>query len=154
MTAENNLVVIRCLNGQVLKGYTQDFFPNRPSFHLLPAGGKPPVEVHCHELKAVFFVKDLTGNKARPDIKGFLARPGETAHGKKVAVRFKDGEILCGYSLSYVPGRAGFFMFPADSGSNNLRVYVVATSTAEVAAGPAADRLAQRAIEESNRRAA
>jgi hypothetical protein len=66
------------------------------------------------------------------------------AQGKKVAVLFKDGELLCGYTLTYVPGRDGFFMFPADGDTNNLRVYVVNASTAEVKTGPEAEALAQR----------
>ncbi len=145
MSAETNLVIVRYLNGNMLRGSTQDFFPNRASFHLQPGGGKPAVEVHCKELKAVFFVKDLKGNAAREDVRGYVTGPKENVHGKKVAVRFKDGEIVCGYSLSYQPGRDGFFMFPADTGSNNLRIYVVASATAEIRLGPGADQLAQQA---------
>jgi hypothetical protein len=61
-------------------------------------------------------------------------------------VRFKDGELLCGYSLSYSPDRDGFFMFPADPGSNNIRIYVITGSTVEVKAGPAAEAMAQRSL--------
>lgn len=144
--AELTRVVAHFSDGKLLKGTTQDFFPNRASFHLQPADGGPAVEVRCRQLKALFFVKDYAGNRARRDLRGFIAAPGETNHGKKIAVRFKDGELLCGYSLSYMPDREGFFMFPADSGSNNLRVYVVTASTVEVKAGPAADVLAQKAL--------
>lgn len=144
--ADVNRVVVHFSDGKLLKGTTQDFFPNRPSFHLQPADGGPAAEVRCKQLKALFFVKDFAGNRTRRDLRGFIAAPGETTHGKKIAVRFKDGELLCGYSLSYMPDRDGFFMFPADSGSNNLRVYVVMASTVEVKAGPAADVLAQKAL--------
>jgi hypothetical protein len=144
--AELNRVVAHFLDGRLLKGTTQDFFPNRASFHLQPVDGGPTVEVRCKSLKALFFVKDYAGNASRRDLRGFLAAPGETAQGKKMAVRFKDGELLCGYSLSYLPDREGFFMFPADGGSNNLRIYVLATATVEVKAGPAADVLAQKVL--------
>ena len=154
MSAETTLVIVHFMDNRLLKGTTQDFFPNRPQFHLLPVEGKGTVEVKSKDLKAVFFVRDLNGNRDRQDIRGFLAQPGENAHGTKIAVRFKDGEIICGYSLSYTPGREGFFLFPADSGSNNLRVYVVTIGAAEIAAGPAADRLAQRAIDGGKRRVA
>jgi hypothetical protein len=130
----------------LIKGTTQDFFPNRASFHLQPADGSPTTEVRCKTLKAIFFVKQYAGDAKRRDLRGFLAAPGETAQGRKMAVRFKDGELLCGYSLSYLPDREGFFMFPADSGSNNLRIYVLAAATVEVKAGPAADVLAQKAL--------
>ena len=142
--AESNRGVARLMDGTTIKGTTQDFFPNRPLFHVAPAGGGPVVEVRTKLLKAVFFVKDFTGDTTRRDVRGFLAAPVETAQGKKLAVRFKDGELLCGHSLSYSPEREGFFMFPADSHANNLRVYVLTAAAAEVKAGPAADALAQR----------
>ncbi|MBI1797070.1 MAG: hypothetical protein HY076_07725 [Candidatus Eisenbacteria bacterium] len=144
--AEINRVVAHFTDGRLLKGTTQDFFPNRPSFHLQPAVGGAPVEVRCRQLKGLFFVKDFAGNAKRRDLRGFLAAPGETAHGKKIAVRFKDGELLCGYSLTFMPDRDGFFVFPSDSGSNNLRIYVLSVATAEVKAGPAADVLAQKVL--------
>jgi hypothetical protein len=144
--AELNRVVAHFTDHRILKGTTQDFFPNRASFHLQPAEGGPTVEIRCKQLKGLFFVKEYAGNAKRRDLRGFLAAPGETSHGKKIAVRFKDGELLCGYSLSYMPDREGFFMFPSDSGSNNLRIYVVTAATAEVKAGPAADVLAQKVL--------
>ena len=144
--AESNRVVAHLVNGRLVKGTTQDFFPNRPVFHVLPAEGGAQVEVRCKQLKALFFVRDFAGDHARRDLRGFLNGPGDTAHGKKVAVRFKDGEIICGYSLSYAPDRDGFFLFPADSGSNNLRIFIVTATAAEVASGPGADALAQKAL--------
>ncbi len=143
---ETNRVVVHFTDGKLLKGTTQDFFPNRPSFHLQPADGTGAVDVRCKTLKGVFFVKDFAGNARRRDLRGFLAAAGETVHGKKIAVRFKDGELLCGYSLSYMPDRDGFFMFPSDSRSNNIRIYVINAATVEVKAGPAADVLAKKVL--------
>jgi hypothetical protein len=139
-------VVAHFTDGKLLKGTTQDFFPNRPRFHLQPVEGGVPIEIRCRSLKALFFVKEFAGNARRRDLRGFLSSPGETAQGKKIAVRFKDGELLCGYALSYMPDREGFFMFPADGGSNNLRIYVVMSATVEVKSGPLADALAQKVL--------
>jgi hypothetical protein len=144
--AESNKVVAHLLDGSLIKGTTQDFFPNRPLFHISPCDGRSPVEVKARLLKALFFVKELTGDPKRPKLRGFLEGPRENAQGKKLCVRFKDGELLCGYSLSYSPERTGFFMFPADRGSNNERVYVVLSSTVEVKAGPAAEAMARKAL--------
>jgi hypothetical protein len=144
--SDGNRVVAHLLDGKLVKGTTQDFFPNRPLFHVQPVEGGAPVEVRTRQLKAVFFVKEYGGSQTRRDLSGFIAGPGETAQGKKLAVRFKDGELLCGYSLAYSPERDGFFMFPSDAGTNNLRVYVLSAAAAEVKAGPAADILAQRVI--------
>ena len=149
--AETNHVVVHFTDGSLLKGTTQDFYPNRPGFHLLPADGSPVVEVLCRNMKALFFVKNLKGNAARPDEHGEFAGKGPNTQGKKIAVRFKDGELLCGYSLTYVPGREGFFMSPADANTNNLRVYVVNASAEEVKAGPEAEALAQKVLSEKSR---
>jgi hypothetical protein len=151
--AEQNKVVVRFLNGKLLKGTTQDFFPKRPLFHVLPLGGGAASEVLTRELKAVFFVKDYEGNPQRKDLRGFVSGPHETAQGKKIAVRFRDGELMCGYSLSYAPDRSGFFMFPADEGSNNERVFVVTGSCAEVKSGPAADDLVNKLLRDDEKAA-
>lgn len=143
---ESLRVVVRFSNGRTLKGTTQDFKPASPSFHLIPAEGGAPVEVRLDELKAVFFVRDLDGKPSRPKLRGFLDAPAETAQGKKVAVRFRDEELLCGYTLSYSPDRKGFFVFPADSEGNNQRVFVVTSGASEIKAGPAAEQLAQKVL--------
>ena len=144
--SETNKVVVHSLGGKLLKGTTQDFFPNRPLFHILPLDARTTIEVKTRQLKAVFFVKDYVGQAQRKDIRGFINGPCETAQGKKLAVRFKDGEMLCGYSLSYSPDRDGFFMFPSDPGSNNMRIYVLTAACAEVKAGPAAELMAQKSL--------
>ena len=64
-SGENNLVVARYRTGEVVKGYTRDFFPDRPVFHILPKGGQVSVQVKTPELKGVFFVRDLLGNRLR-----------------------------------------------------------------------------------------
>ena len=141
-------VVAHLTDGRVLRGATQDFFPNRPMFHLISADGGATLEIRTKQMKGLFFVRDFKGNRTRKDVHGFIAGPAETGQGKKIAVLFKDGELLCGYSLSYMPDREGFFLFPADKGSNNLRVYVVMSATKEVKAGPMADQLAARILAE------
>ena len=109
------------------------------------AGG-PPVQVRCADLKAVLFVKSHEGDARRTKLRGFVEAPAEVAQGRKIAVRFKDGELICGYTLSYTPDRDGFFLLPADADGNNIRIYVVTASAAEVKAGPAAEALAQRVL--------
>lgn len=139
-------IVVRYRNGEVLKGTTQDFFPNRPSFHLLPRLGGAAIEVRCRELKAVFFVKDFLGRSERLDIPGFLAAPGLSNQGRKVTVRFEDGEMICGYSVTFMPGREGFFIFPADVEANNTRIYVLVDAATDVKVGPAAEAEARAAV--------
>ena len=151
--AELNRVVAHYEDGTLLKGTTQDFNVGKPSFHLLPINGQPTVEVHCRALKAVFFVKDFKGASHSPASRGFVPAGAGSPGGKKIAALFHDGELMCGYTLSYVPGREGFFMFPADPNSNNLRIFVVNALVEEVCVGAEADALAERVAAERKRAA-
>jgi len=144
--AEFNQVVVHFDDGKVLKGRTNDFQPNRQIFHLFSTDGTRPVPIRFDLLKAVFFVEDLRGNPSRSDLPRFLSGAAETAKGKKIAVRFKDGELLCGYTLTYTPGKKGFFVVPADPRSNNKRIYVLASATSEIYSGPAADDLVRKLL--------
>jgi Family of unknown function (DUF6982) len=143
---ESLRVVVRFTDGNTLKGTTQDFRAANPRFHLIPADGGAVMEVSTDRLKAVFFVRDFEGEPERAKLRGFLSAPPETAQGKKVAVRFRDDELVCGYTLSFSPDRKGFFLFPADAGGNNLRIYVVTSAASEIKAGPAAEQLALRIL--------
>ena len=140
--SETNKVVVRFLDGRVQKGTTEDFFPNRPTFHLRPLGASEMTDVRCKELKAVFFVKDFAGDPKRHEARGFERSNVDVSRGKKIAIRFKDGELVFGYTLTYMPDRSGFFITPADPSSNNLRIYVLAHAMREVKVGPAADAVA------------
>lgn len=142
---DNNLVVARYRNGQVIKGYTRDFFPERPVFHVLPKGGAQSVPVKLTELKGVFFVRDLLGNRLRHKNRRFPAQDPGPQSGRRIAVLFEDGELLVGHSQTYSPERPGFFVFPLDPQGNNLRVYVVRAATKQVKLGPMAEELARAA---------
>lgn len=147
VSSEIQKVVVRYQDGRVLKGVTQDFSPMRPQFHLHVANGDV-TPVLTKQLKAVFVVRDLDGDRSRQDTKGFIAAPPETNAGKKIAVRFKDGELICGYTTSWTPERPGFFLTPADPTTNNIRIYVVSAAAGEVKAGPAAEALAEKWLSE------
>jgi hypothetical protein len=113
---------------------------------MSPLDGDGPVEVCFADLKALFFVRELKGNPKRPNIRGFLRLPGSTPQGIKIAVRFQDGELLCGYSYMHIAGADAFFLFPADTTSNNQRVFVIVAATTEIAVGTAADALVRNAV--------
>lgn len=148
----NNKVVARYLDGRVLKGVTRDFSPNRISFHVEVDGTGEIIELRCRHLKALFFVRSLDGDSSRQDLRGFVEGPAETAQGRKIAVRFRDDEFVCGYTLSWSPDRDGFFLFPSDAGGNNQRIFVIAGSTDEVKSGVQAEALAQRMLAEQRAR--
>jgi hypothetical protein len=139
---EQNLVVARYANGQVIKGSTRDFHPDRAVFHVLPKGVATGVPVKVSELKAVFFVHDLIGNRMRNKNRKFPAVDQGPQTGRRIAVLFKDGELLVGNALTYSLDRPGFFVTPADPAGNNLRVYVVRAAVTSVKLGPEAEKLA------------
>lgn len=128
-----NRVVARYSDGHILKGETSDFLPNKELFHVIPTsqpGAKGPVAVKVGELKAVFFVKDLEGDPRHMERKSF--DPARPPAGRKIRVVFMDGEVLLGTTQGYQPGRPGFFIVPADEGSNIERCYVVSASASSI----------------------
>ena len=122
-------VVVRYANGSLIKGYTMDFFPNKPLFHVQPVEiGRMDrgVDVLVSQLKAVFFVKDFMGNASHNDQKHFA--DGQQVSGRKAEVIFSDGEVMVGSTVGYDRMRPGFFFTPADSAANNLRLYAVSSA--------------------------
>ena len=124
-------IVVRYAEGQILKGYSQDFNAARSQFSLWPspaAAGHERVIVPLARLKAVFFVRDFAGNP------GYVERTDydDAQHGRRIEVTLVDDEVLVGRTLSYRPDGYGFFVFPADPLANNIRVFVVATSVRQV----------------------
>lgn len=117
-------VVIRFVDGKLLRGYSNNFHPDAAHLHLSP-------EVNCStdarlfvpmaRLKAVFFVRDLDGNADHVDSNVF----DHTPRARKLEVTFRDGEVMAGSTLNYKPGGQGFYLTPANSRGNNQRVFVV-----------------------------
>lgn len=125
-------VVVRFSDGRLIKGFTNDFFPNKDRFHVIPADNHSgeAIEVTTKDLKAVFLVRDFIGDSKYNERKEYIE--GEKPSGKKVEVTFADGEVLVGSTLGYDAKRQGFFVFPADPKSNNIRVYAVCSAVEKV----------------------
>jgi len=126
---EPSKIVTRYRDGRTLKGTTQNFFPNKPVFHVIRKGGAGPgdvIEVNLEDLKAIFFVRDFTGNAKHVERKKLS--PGERPQGRLMEVTCKDGEVIVGTTSGYDPKRPGFFLFPIDASANNARVYVVTSA--------------------------
>ncbi len=125
-------VVVRYSDGRVIKGSAQDFFPNRDRFHLFPVdkSSGEAIEVYMKGLKAIFVVRDFSGEPLYDERKRYIG--GEKPSGQKVEVTFIDGEVLVGSTLGYDMRWQGFFVFPADPQSNNIRVFVVSSAVKKV----------------------
>ena len=126
---EPSKIVARYRDGRTLKGTSQNFFPNKPVFHVkrLDASGSGDlVEVNLEDLKAVFFVRDFMGNAKHVERKKLA--PGDRPQGRLMEVACKDGEVIVGTTTGYDPKRPGFFLFPIDPSANNVRVYMVTSA--------------------------
>jgi hypothetical protein len=126
-------IVVRFLNGEVLKGYTNNFFPNKPIFKVTPLNAHNPSEtrtVQIKDLKALFFVRDFDGDSSYNEEKSF---PQDKQHpGRKIEITFHDNETLVGTTFGYDPNRPGFFLHPADSQSNNERIFAVSAAVKKI----------------------
>jgi hypothetical protein len=118
------MIVARFLDGKVVKGTTQDFLPNKATFHVYENGdeGSSALELSVVSLKAVFFVKSFEGREDHVEDYSFEKTKG---YGRKCVVKLIDGEIITGYTSGYGADRPGFFLIPAEADSNNARVFIV-----------------------------
>ena len=119
-----NQAVVAFQDGRRLKGYVFNFSATRESFRLFPTENAPPesgIEVKMEELKAVFFVKDFAGH---PDYKESSSQ-SIPQHGHRIEVAFHDGETISGVTEGYNKQKLGFFVFPADPQSNNIRIFII-----------------------------
>ena len=132
-------VVVHYKDGRVLKGHTKDFDPQNEDFTLQPyvAGGEP-VAVAVEDLKAVFHVRTFEGNRDHAPARKAVGHVEEPrfrdvmSGGRKALLEFTDGERMWGFAAGLEKSLPGFFFFPTDPQSNNLRVYVVRTALRDV----------------------
>jgi hypothetical protein len=128
-------VVAHFRSGRLLKGYTEDFAPDKDTFTLVSEERRDlghAYQVRIEDLKAVFFVRALGGNMFYREKKKFMEVNMSHLRGIGVRLQFKDGEVIRGSSLDYAVGKKAFFVTPVDPESNNERIYVVADSLLEV----------------------
>ncbi len=137
-----NRIVLHFQDKRMLKGYTHDFTPLREKFHLVSEQEEDKgnvYEIRCSDLKAVFFVKTLQGDREHVEKKSFDDVDAAGLRGLKVKVEFPDGEIIRGTSFGYSKSRKGFFIVPIDPDSNNERIYVVVDVLRDVRIGAEAE---------------
>ncbi|MGQ9464413.1 MAG: DUF6982 domain-containing protein [bacterium] len=137
-STEVNRIVLHYKNGNIIKGITHDFVPEKSQFHLVHLDGKIE-EINTETLKAIFFVKSYEGKKDYAEAKGFTKVDPVSFRGMKIKITFIDNEVIYGATMGYNKTRKGFFIIPADPDSNNIRIYVVASAVKEVKLGSQAE---------------
>ena len=135
-------VVLHFQDGRISKGYLlRDLNEESGFVEFNEIGSDDPVKVNTEELKAVFFVRDFMGN---PDYKEQRRYGISEKIGRRVYIKFKDGEVMLGYLLGKLPwkkgfflngdkgNKTGFFIVPVDRESNNLKIFVVAEAVKDM----------------------
>jgi hypothetical protein len=121
-----NKVVARYRDGSMIKGITYDFAPLKKIFHIVSnsTGEKVTHTIIPTDLKALFFLKSLDGNKYATISHNVPGEDATTSGVKKLKITFFDDEVLLCTSHVYVPGKEAFFVNPLEMDSNNIRIYI------------------------------
>jgi hypothetical protein len=134
-------VVLHLKNGTIVKGFLVQFSEEADELRILTRKGATE-RFYIDDLKAIFFVKTFEGKPKYRETK----RYDETDFkGKRIYIKFYDGESILGYlqgdfpwqkgfHLSgQSPKKKGFFIIPVDKQSNNEKIFVVVSSVEDVA---------------------
>jgi len=127
--------VAKYQNREIIKGWVEDFRPDRDTFILYPLidySEEETLEIKFDSLKAVFFVKDFIGDKNYKKVRTFDVDLKITPSQRKLIVNFIDGEKLYGTSHSYGRYKVGFFVYPVDQKDNSDRIFVVHSAVESV----------------------
>ena len=128
-------IVVKYQNGEIIKGWVEEFKPGRESFILFPLfeySQEERIEIEFSSLKAVFFVKDFIGDKNYKKVRTFNVDLKITPSQRKLIVNFEDEEHLYGTSHNYGRYKVGFFMYPVDPKDNSERIFVVHSAVLSV----------------------
>lgn len=141
----NQKAVLRFNNGTTLKGYMKDFNPKNDKVTVEEAKTGGTHSVRIDELKAIFFIRSFEGNSSHKE-KKLYGISGNRGH--RLFIKFNDGESLVGFLEGDVPWERGFFLskhgkdlrgffiLPVDLDSNNIKVFVIASSVKDVTVVP------------------
>ncbi len=123
---EYDKVVLRYLDGEMKKRLVSKHVSlTRNTFNAITADGVVE-QVKYSDLKAVFYVKNLDGNRDYHDSKAH--RDNTMKKRRQAQVFFKDGEVMRGTVMNYSSDKQGFFLTPADPDGNDEKVFVVMTA--------------------------
>ena len=111
-------MVVRMAGGELLKGFSHDFAPNKPRLHVQMVGPEGEVlgtrDVYVKDVEAIFFVRDFAFDR-KDHLPGPLTdeNPAAVPAGARaVVVKFIWGKEMEGLTYGYDPKRPGFFVYP------------------------------------------
>jgi hypothetical protein len=133
-----NEVVARYIDGRVVKGISLDVDPAKPTCHVR-AAEQGTMTVRLADLKALFFVKSLAGNREHHEAMAVDAGDPRSRGAVRLELTFADGERIVGLTVRYPPIKPFFYVVPADQKSNNIRILVNRAAVKRMAQLPDAD---------------
>ena len=123
---EKRKVILRKLNGEVLKGYVEGT-PDLLTVENVTISSltEERIQVPKRDVKALFFVRKFSGDKEYSEIKFFESQP--KIDGLWVRLHFMDSESIEGIVANTIKFLVedGFYLKPPDPNSNNRLMFVV-----------------------------
>jgi len=113
-------IVIRYLNGTIRKRIINDINIEIDRFTIRNVLTGKLESYTTTDLKAIFWVKNLIGDPSRVDKQGFI----KEADPSNIFIEFKDNECQWGSQTGYSNKATGFFFYPHDPDSNNIKCYI------------------------------
>ncbi len=141
----NERVVARFKASKLVKGYLKSFSDDSGAVIVEDTKSRAEHSIPVEDLKAVFFVKSFEGSSLYRERKIYGIRENI---GRKVYLKFYDGESLVGFLEEKVPpekilnltkpdpNTKGFYMIPVDADCNNNRVFAVWNSIKDMTTFP------------------
>jgi len=93
-------VVAHFLSGRLVKGLSTSIALDRPTCHVMTRD-HGVVLVRLSELKALFFVKDLEGDRTHRDHQVIGSSDPRATGAKRLKITFRDGEQLVALAPTY-----------------------------------------------------
>jgi hypothetical protein len=123
---EKRKVILRKLNGEVLKGYIEGTPDLLTADQLtITSLTEEKIQIAKRDVKALFFVRKFSGNKEYSEVKFFESQP--RIDGLWVRLHFFDTESIEGIVANTIKFLVedGFYLKPPDPNSNNRLMFVV-----------------------------
>ena len=121
---ELDIITIQHVDGRFSEGYTNDFSPTIPFFHLSQLAEKYQDEgkkIYFDTIKLIDFIQSVEDNSFE---KCDTCTPPS---GPTIEVTFKDGQVLQGMMIDSRPNGFGFFLF-VNQNNRKRKVFLVDTA--------------------------
>lgn len=124
-------VVLRYLNGDMEKCFIKPYISCSIKVIQVIKEDKTVKTIPIKDLKAIFFVKEFEGKDHKSD-SWKIEDPEALKVGNKIVVTFIDKEKIKGKVLGEWKKGEGFFLYPVEKNTNNLKIFVVRSSIIDI----------------------